>query len=179
MDSLRQLFFEDPLYVYITLAFAELVLLVIWHETRSQRWLIALAGPPILAGIVLLVATLVVTDREQLIGAAHAIACDAETGDIAATEAYLDDSYSGLGVNKPGVVAIARSFLKKYRVTHVGFTRLTVEVYPGGRATMHAATIISFGSEGSTAIVWDVQWVKRPAGWRILEVAEPQQKLEL
>jgi len=24
-----------------------------------------------------------------------------------------------------------------------------------------------------------VQWVKRPAGWRILEVAEPQQKLEL
>ena len=178
MDSLSQLFFEDPLYVYITLAFAELVLLAIWHETRSRRWLIALAGPPVLAGIVLLVATAVVTDREQIIQAAHTIARDAEAGDVAAAQTYLDDRYSGLGVNKPGVVAIARAFLTKYQVTHVGFTRLTVEVYRDGRATMHAATIIAFGSEGKTAIVWDVQWVKRPAGWRILEVAEPQNKLE-
>jgi hypothetical protein len=178
MDSLRQLFFEDPLYVYITLAFAELALVVIWHETRNRRWLVALAGPPILAGIVLLVATLVVTDREQIIQATHTIARDAEAGDIAAAGTYLDDKYSGLGVNKPGVVAIGKTFLMKYRVTHVGFTRLTVEVY-GDHAAMHAATLITFGDEGKAAIVWDVQWVKRPAGWRILEVAEPQQKLEL
>jgi hypothetical protein len=178
MESLGRLFFEDSLYVYITLAFAELVIGAIWHETRSRRWLVALAGPPILAGIVLAVSAWVVTDREKIIEATRAIARDAEAGSLAVAETYLDDDYDGLGFSKAGVLAIGKAVLNAHRVKRVGFTRVTVEV-TGASATMHLGTIITLAEGGKVTLIWDVRWVKRPGGWRILHLAEPQSRLEL
>lgn len=177
MESLRRAFFEDPLYAYIALAFAELVLAAIWHETRNRKWLAALAGPVVLAVAVWAVATLVVTDREQILEATHRIAREAEAGSVAAAEEFLDDGYRGYGLNKAGVLGVGRGFLAAYRVQRVGFTRLEVTVN-GDEAALHAGTIITIEG-GKAAVAWDVRWAKRPAGWRIVEVAPPQSKLEL
>jgi hypothetical protein len=178
MESLGRLFFEDPLYVYITLAFAELVAGAIWHERRSRQWLKALAVPPILAGIVLAVSTLVVTDREQIIQATERIARNVEAGNVAAAEVYLDDDYDGLGFSKAGVLAVGKEVLKNYRVKRVGFTRFTVEV-TGADAAVRLDTLITLDNGVRTTLVWDVRWIKRPGGWRILHVAEPQTRPEL
>ena len=47
---------------------------------------------------------------------------------------------------------------------------------------MHASTIILFNRSdigpGRVSLIWDVHWIKRPQGWRIIEVEKPVQGLE-
>lgn len=177
MEGLRQAFLEDPLYVYFALGFAELVLAVIWHEKRTRRWSSALVVPPLLAAAVWALSTWVVTDREQIIRATEAIARDVEAGSVAAAEELLDDDYRGWESTKAGLLEAGRAALKMYRIEKVGFTRMEVTV-EGTEATLHVGTIITLEG-GKAGIAWDVRWIKCPVGWRILEVSEPQSKLEL
>lgn len=177
MEGLQRAFFEDPLYLYITLGFAELVLAAVWHETRARRWSSALAVPPLLAVAVWALATWVVTDREQIIRAAERIARDAEAGSVAAAEELLDDDYRGWMGAKAGLLEAGRAALRMYRIKKVGFTRVEVTV-EGTEATLHLGTIITL-VEGKVGLAWNVRWVKRPSGWRIIGVDEPESKVEL
>jgi hypothetical protein len=182
MEALRRTFLEDPLYVYVALVFAELVLAAIWYERRSRRWAMLLLAPVVAAGAVFAVSKLVVTDREQILAAAARIARDLEARSVAAAQEYLDDNYRGLGGDKQGALAVGRTAIRTYHIRSIRFTRMDVEV-ASRQARMHAATIIEltthqFGS-GGAALVWEVRWIKRQAGWRIIEVQEPQQRLEL
>jgi hypothetical protein len=182
METLGRTFFEDPLYVYIALVFAELVLAAIWYERRSRRWAMLLLAPVVAAGAVFAVSTLVVTDREQILAAAARIARDLEGGSVAAAQEYLDDEYRGVGMDKQGALALGRTAIQTYHIRSIRFTRMNVEV-ASRRARMRAATIIEiaareFGS-GQAPLVWEVRWIKRKAGWRIIDVEEPQQRLEL
>ncbi|MCJ7543682.1 MAG: hypothetical protein MUP47_03790 [Phycisphaerae bacterium] len=177
MEGPERAFLEDPLYVYIALGFAELVLAVIWHETRARRWSSALVVPPLLAVAVWALATWAVTDREQIIRATERIARDAEAGSVAAAEEFLDDDYRGFGESKAGLLEAGRATLKAYPIKKVGFTRVEVTV-EDTEATMHLSTIITL-VEGKVGLAWDVRWVKRPAGWRIVSADEPTSKVEL
>jgi hypothetical protein len=177
MEGLRRALFEDPLYIYIALGFAELVLAVIWHEKRTGRAMAALLVPPVLAVGVWALAAAVVTDREQIIAASEAIARDVESGSLDAAEEYLDDEYGGFGGDKQGVLAVTREALKAYPIKKIGFTRMEIAIEED-RAAMHAGTMVTLEG-GKVPVAFDVEWVKRPAGWRILSVSEPQTKLEL
>ncbi len=177
MEGLKRLLFEDPLYAYIALGFAELVLAVIWHEKRTSRALSALVVPPLLAGAVWLVATRVVTEREQIIAATEAIARDAEAGSVAAADEFLDEEYRGYAGTRDAVLEIAKAALRAYRIEKVAFTQVEVTVEED-RAAMHIATVITL-KEGKVPLAWDVQWAKRPMGWRIVDLSEPQSKLGL
>ncbi len=173
MDSLSRLFLEDPLYVYLTLAFAELVVGAIWHERRSRRWLAALAIPPVLAGVVWAVSAWVVTDRERIIEATRTIARDIEAGHLAVAQEYLDDDYTGLGFSKAGLLGVGKAVLSTYPIERIGFSQVTVEI-TGPNAAMRLGTNITLTNGGRVAYIWDVGWIKQPAGWRILRVDEPR-----
>jgi hypothetical protein len=181
METLRTTFFEDPLYVYIALAFAELVLAAIWYERRNRRWTLALLAPVVAGGVVWAVSTMVVTDRERIVSAARRIARDLEVGSVASAGEYLDDNYRGLGLDKQGALAAGKAAIGAYRIRSIRFTRLSVEV-ESRQAAMRAATVIEYSARefgsAQSPLVWRVRWIKRPVGWRILEVEEPQQKLE-
>jgi hypothetical protein len=181
METIRANFFEDPLYVYIALAFVELVLVAIWYERRTRAWAMWLLSPAVAGGLVLAVSTLVVTDREQILAAAGRIARDLEAGSLAAAGEYLDEGYRGLGGDKQGALAAGRAAIQAYRIQSIRFTRMNVEV-TSRQARMHAATIIELVSRewgsGGAALVWDVRWVKRKDGWRIVDVQEPQHRTE-
>ena len=61
---MSETFFENPVYVYIALAVAELVLFIIWRETRTRKAALCLLIPPLLAVVIGLIAHFVVTDHE-------------------------------------------------------------------------------------------------------------------
>ncbi|MFA6134146.1 MAG: hypothetical protein WC869_09055 [Phycisphaerae bacterium] len=177
MEALKQAFLEDPVYVYIFCAFAELVLAGWWYERRTRRAALAMLAPPALAVLAFAIATLVATDREQIIHATHRIARDLENNSLQAAEHYLDPNYTGLGGNKAGALEAGKAALARGEIEKIRFTSMTVEV-TGDRARMHVATIVELAG-GKAALVWEVLWAKGPKGWRLLQVPEPQQKIEL
>jgi len=73
-NIMSETFFENPLYVYIALGLVEVVLLGIWFERRAPGAARAMIVPPVLAGVVALMAHWVVTDREQIQTASQDIA---------------------------------------------------------------------------------------------------------
>jgi len=177
MADLKSTFFENPLYVYVMLAFAELVVAAIWYEKRRPAWAVALLAAPLLAGAVALVERAVVTDREKIVAAAREIAQDIEAGSVAAAEKYLDEQFSGRWANKRLAVAAGETAIKKYQINSVKLKNMRVEVSPPS-ARMHAVTrveITGSGAAGWTMLVWDVRWIKRPDGWRIIEVISVRQ----
>jgi hypothetical protein len=96
---------------------------------------------------------------------------------VDAAQEYLDDDCGGYGGGKEGLLDAARAAMKAYRIKKVGFTRVDVTV-EDDRAAVHVGTKITLEG-GMVPVAWDLQWIKRPAGWRILDVSEPQTKLEL
>jgi hypothetical protein len=183
MAGIKTALLEEPFYIYVALGFAELVLAAIWRERRGRRWALALLVPPVLAGMVFAVEAAVETDREQITRALREIAADAEAGSTAAGARYLDDAYDGFGGSREGVVSHAERTLRSFEIAHVGFVNLRVDV-DGRRARTTFSSIIGFrsrggGAEGKTSLVWDIQWVRREQGWRIIEIARPETRLEL
>ena len=182
METLQKVFFESPLPIYLTLVFAEIALAAVWHERRGRRAKLAMLIPPVLAVIVFSASTLIVTDREQIIRAAKTIAREVEVGRIDALSELVDEDYSGFGDDKAGAIGATELAMGVYRVSRVRFTKLQVEV-EGGEAAMHAATVIEFGAarygSGRTGVIFDVRWIRRPEGWRIIHVRPPQYGVEV
>jgi hypothetical protein len=184
MATLRTTFLENPISVYIILGIAFVVLAAIWHERRTRRRRLLLLVPPVLAVLIFVVEASVVTDREQIVAAVRDIAKCVETGNTQGILRHLDEEFiaylHGRSLRKmevPGAVEQARS---SYGITRINLYKDDVEI-ESDRAKMHAATMISW-SRGSahakTSIIWDMVWIKRPEGWRILTVREPQYGLE-
>jgi len=194
MDKITTALFEDPLYVYISLAIAELVVAAIWYERRTRRTAASLAAPLVLAGAVFALETLVVTDREEIIAALQLIAREAETDEgqampMDAARRYLDeqvrvdlaDGYGGRNLTRQQAIGAGRSVARELAIRRVKLLKLTVEV-DNGRAKAHFTTIITFVAselgQSRTSLIWDVHWLRRDAGWRIIRVEEPRTGLE-
>jgi len=181
MNTLKTALFENPTYIYIGLAFVFIILLAIWHEKRSKQWLLISLIPLVLAGLVFLLPMLVKTDREQIVLAVKEIAVDVEAGSADKGAFYLDESYRGFHGSKPALVMFADLAIKRYKIGNVRIQKLKVDV-EDSRAKSRIVTILDFaaeGMEGKTSIIWNLHWIKREDGWRIIEIEEPQEGLEL
>jgi len=181
---MSETFFESPLYVYIALGLAELVLAAIWYERRNRHWALAMVVPPVLVVAVALVAHWVVTDREKIILAAGDIARAAEAGRLERIPPHLDEAFSsaaaGMDLRKSGVVDALEARIRRWRISAIRFNKMRVEI-DDGRARMHVTTVISYGrnGDGRAFLIWDVLWAKRGDTWRILEVQSVRQGIEL
>jgi len=183
---MSETFFENPIYVYLALGFAGLVLAAVWYERRSRRLAWAIVVPVILGLAVGVVARLVVTDREQIADAARRIADAAGTGQFQVIPQYIDDTfmadlnpYGRGGYTKENVVSMVRSDVDRYGVTKVRIGKTEIEV-TGRKAAMHVQTMIHYGGERGykSPFIWDVMWIKRDDGWKVLEVMSLKQALE-
>ncbi|MGC9454366.1 MAG: hypothetical protein ACP5HU_05830 [Phycisphaerae bacterium] len=182
MDGIRTALFEEPFYIYVALAFAELVLLGIWYERRTRRWALSLLAPVVLAGAVFVMEAVVETDREQITRALNEIADDVEAGSTAAGERYLSDDYSGFGGSKEEIVSRARNVLDRYGIRSIDYVNLRVEV-SDSTARTNFSTVITLGSSvaggGKTSFVWNIRWRKGNDGWRIIDMDEPRIGMEI
>lgn len=181
---MAETFFEDPTYVWITLVFAEIVLAALWYEKRTRGWALSLAAPVLLAGIVTLVAWLVVTDREQILNVSREIAAAVEDGQAERIPQHLDEDFSasilGQRIARARVVAYCNSQTRQWGIKSITFHKPNVEV-TGDEATMNLTTFITYGRDGGgkTSMIWEVLWIKRSGRWRVSEVIEARQGFKL
>jgi len=171
--------FGAPLWLLGVLAVAEVVTLVVWLARRTRTAGLAAAVPALLAGLVLLVAWLVVTDRERIERGYQAIAADLVAGRTGALQVYLDeDCRVGLdpearvlALDKADVIRLAERYVAEMKLREIKLSRMTVDV-GAGRGESEVTTMIHSDwpdVAGATfAIRWRVTWVEREDGWRVL-----------
>ena len=181
---MSETFFESPLYVYVTLVLAELVLGVIWYESRKGKWVLGLLGPPMLGLAVGLVEHFVVTDREQIVAAVEEIAEAVETRQLHRMPQHLDEQFTatlgGMRITKDEVVAVCNANVSKWSIREVNFHGMQVEI-TGREARMEVTTFLVYGREGNlrSSLMWDITWIKRQGRWLILDVAQPRHGFKL
>jgi len=164
--------FESPTYVYLSLVFAELVLAAIWYERRSRNWAKALLIPVALAATVVTVERLVVTEREKIVAVTEDIVEAVNSRQLRRIGGHLDEGFAlrspWMSADKAGLVESTDRALRTYAVRKVKLRKLDVEV-TGDTARMRANTFVYFGRESARpiALIWDVVWVKAPAGWKV------------
>lgn len=169
---MQSIFTDSPTYAYVALVAAEVVLLAIWHERRTRKLALALGVPILLAGAVFVVEAMVVTDREIIEDATRQIAHDLVEGSTASVELYLDDEFGGTWASKKLAIGAAKVAIMVYKVCSIRFGRLEVEV-DGDEAKMDVVTRMTIEAEAMEAPVvigWDVRWIRRDVGWRIVQV---------
>ena len=183
MESLKTLFFENPFYVYVTLGVAELVLAAIWWERRTPRWRQVLLIPPVLAGLVLLVERLVVTDREQLLADVREIARSLEMHQTETLDRYLDDDFRGyLGgreMDRKAAIETADQVVKGMGVSSVSLRDVEVQVN-GATARMRGEAWLTFQDPnigvGRGRLDWEIVWLERGDQWRIAELVRIERR---
>jgi hypothetical protein len=174
MDTLKSLFFEDPTALYIALGVVELAMFAVWYGRRAGRLLVAMTIPPVLAVIIALVAHLVVTDRERIHDALSAISDSAVAGDLKAAETYLDPNLRGpmrgaTFMNRDRWLTVGRSMLERYKVESVKLNQVDTTI-AGPNATTRLEMTVTVKDYGPVRIGWQIQWAKRPDGWRVTEL---------
>lgn len=194
MESIEIALFENPLYLYISLAIAELVLTAIWYERRTRRWAVSLAIPILLAAGIFALETLVVTDREQITTALKEIAAEMQNlprspVKLPVTERHLDETvrvdlgggFGGMNMTRDQSLQAGRKILEQFDIESVKFLRLGVKI-DGGQAHTHFNTVITFDTpqwdRQHTSLIWNIHWKKRDGCWRIVRIEKPQRGLE-
>ncbi|MHC4294257.1 MAG: hypothetical protein ACYSTL_01585 [Planctomycetota bacterium] len=182
--DMSEMFFENPLKIYIALGLIELVCVIVFLVRRTGKSALALLVPLGLAGIVALVAYLVVTDREQITAAVHDIANAIVTAQPERIPPYLDEQFTahlfGESVRKNEIKAVCNSSIKKWGISEIKFHNMRIEV-ENRDAKFHVNTFITFSEHGGGRhpLIWDATWVKRGKKWLVLNVREPRTGFEL
>lgn len=181
MEALKRTFFEGPLYLYIVLAAAELVLLVVWHARRTRKTAMRLLVPLVLIGVIFVVEMAVVTLREKLIDTLGRLEQDAEVLDVDAIAAYLTDDFelsSARGrIGKPEAVSSVNSAIGRYKITAVKFVSHDIEMSDREARTALTTQIITDANEiglQNPFVSWSLHWSFGPQGWRIRRADHPQ-----
>ncbi|RPI59393.1 MAG: nuclear transport factor 2 family protein [Planctomycetaceae bacterium] len=187
METLKELFFESPLYVYITLALVELAVAAVWFERRSPkvaRWMVV---PVLLAGAVFAVERMVVTDREQIVSITEQIARDMEAGDVDAAMTHVDDDFIadfvplgnviGKDAAKRAAAAVGKLTLAQHKPSKITLSDYKVD-FKGNSAVMTVRSVMWFttgeAKDFTTSLRWTLHWVKKGDEWLINEAEYKQ-----
>lgn len=162
---------ENPWPVAGLLFVAGILAAGVWFTRRRKAVLIVAGGLVVASVALVLAATLVLTDREQINDNLAAICRDAEQGRLDATQTYLDDRV-GIGiplVGKKELLGWARQALDSYHPRQIKLRNLNTLV-AGLNATTTTGMLAELPEYGMINLDWRFQWAKRPQGWRIIRV---------
>ena len=128
VPRVKDVLFDNPTYLYLALALAEVALAAVWYERRGRRTAALLVVPVVLAGGLFALERAVVTDREWIAGAVEDIAADVARGRTAALERHLDErfvaSFRGRDVGRAHALALARGQIRLWRVSGMSVRRM-------------------------------------------------------
>ncbi|HNX26915.1 MAG TPA: nuclear transport factor 2 family protein [Phycisphaerae bacterium] len=176
---MKELFCEDPTYLYIAVTILELLLLFIYFKTRSVRFAMSLLIPVAICWITFALDYFIVTDREQITLITREIASAVVKDDFKPAEKYLDDNYNGYGGDRSQIIRLAEGVIKKIQIKSCRLTDFNIRIV-GRHANMTVvSTLRTDGAmgDGVYCLRWTVYWVKTNADWRIRSVEEPRQTL--
>jgi len=172
MDALETIFFEKPLYVYLTLGIAAVALGAVWYGRRKAIWLAAASAAIVLGAGVFVVERLVMTDREQIVAALDEVAAAAQREDVPAAMGYVDREYAGWMRDKRHVRLRAEAVVKTRGIRYINFrSGPEVTITQPGQAETRFTVVVYYGKsdppDGRVVLAWRLDWIKRSAGWRI------------
>jgi hypothetical protein len=179
---MSEAFLENPIYVYMVLALALIALAAVWYERRSRRVLAVMLVPVVLAAVVAVLDWAVVTDREKIEAAADKIAEAISSHQYEQMLPYIDRDFTarvpllGVRMDRSDVVAACKAQVARHQVSSIATGK--VEVTLSGRdATMVARTMVHWSAQGAQKMpmVWTIRWIRRPDGWKVLEVVDLRQ----
>ena len=178
---MSEIFLENPLSVYITLFFVELILGVFWATNRRRGLLYALIVPPLAGAILGLVAHIVVTDREKILSAVNDISQAISTYETQRIPRYLDDefrgTFQGKRILKGDVVALCDANIRVHEISAFVFRNVSLEI-KSDTAKMHGSSIITYSRDFKMSLVWNMDWIKRADKWLIIRIYEPRHGFE-
>ncbi len=179
---MRELFFEDPFWVYVMLVAIEIFLLIFWwrsSDNSKAKWLLV----PILAGgLVFAVEAMVETDREKLIKAVNSIAADVKNERLDVLESMISEDFKGefqgRSLDKEESMELAREAMNTHGVTGLEIRNIDVKMKEDGRsASMVVVTRINLrylGPRGSLLLRWSLLWKKIEGRWYIVYGETPR-----
>ncbi len=176
MDTVKHVLLESPWAVYVVASVVVIVLLGLWVKYRRHKLLWrALVVAAVAAGVGLL-AHFVDTDREKIAMSLARMARDVKAGRMAAIKETLDEEcrglkFSGVTISKAQLLLFGGMAIGDSKITLVSFLRVDTDT-DGDKATSEVATNIFTNNPEipRVVVVWKLQWIKRPEGWRILQV---------
>jgi len=165
--------FEQPAWLYVALAVAEGVIGFGWLLSRRRRWARAAVVPPAVAVVVILLGIFVQTNRERIASALKDIAAKAQKGDFAPAGGYLDPACQcpvpgGGSVGRDGLISRGQWAIKTFSVRMVRAQQIRTTI-DGDSADTELA-VWTTSDAGFRSLTWQVKWVRRREGWRIVEV---------
>ena len=171
---MSSLSFENPVPLYVAACFSEIMLVVLWYRRRKQA--LTLLLPPAFCALLAIIAASVETDRERIIIITEEIVEYGNRHDMTSAATYLDEDFDYRGKNREEAIQRAEEGFEIYKINSITITAIRVEV-EGDHAEARINTMMKmddseFGRE-SIPVLWNVQWIKRPQGWRILKVEQP------
>ena len=171
LDTVKTLLLEDPLAVYIALAFAELIFLTLWARYRTRAWLRRALWPIGLAAAVGLTAALVETGRERLHRTLRELAAAVEQGRLdAAAELVAEDYFDGR-YRKADLLSAARRATDRYPVREVRVRNVRIDLTPPtARTAFRVDVVLSRPVEwrDRQAMDWTLTWEQRQGRWRLV-----------
>lgn len=169
MGFIREMLFESPIVLYMTLALAAMVSLAIWHKTRASQPLWILAACAALAGVVALADLLVETDREQIEQTFTEIRLAAAENDVDAIMSLVSDGFSAQGVNKAGFRRVLLMVRQYVDFRSVDLDSLLVESIEQDRAK---AVLTAIYWPNKYYAQWRLTFARESDGrWRIQSVS--------
>ncbi len=192
MNTIKSLLFDDPTLVCVVAGIVFLVLAWVYLAAVRRGWageapskrlrsilLSGLIAMPFLGGMVVVLDVLIESDREQIVRISREIAEDVETGDLQAILPHLDSDFQARWRGKPLSRDEVTEAIQAERESNsisgikIGDVKLDIS---GQRAKMFVTTTMQVKAEMTInvplTLTWDMQWVKRPDGWKIRTVRE-------
>lgn len=177
--SLNVLLFEQP-WIFMACALAASFLACLWFKRRGNAatGLAILTGGIALAGLLFLVASVVITDRERVASGMRELlrtTARVDTDGLAkllAPQAKLYYFKSPAGLDREGILAAVRSDLgQTYRVKDWGIQEL--QIAPGAENTMHTQMRVRVTPEAWNfphVSWWAVDWQRQGEVWKVAQI---------
>lgn len=173
------LLFEQP-WILMVLALVAGLVCCWWlnRRGRTPAGLAALVSGIVLAGLLSLVARLVVTDRERVASGMHALLDATAMVDTVALSSLLDPQAhlyyfkSPAGLDREGILGAVRSDLgQSYRVKDWGIQELQIEPRVDGAMIAQMRVRVTPEAWNFPHVSWwSVEWKKTGSEWRVTSI---------
>lgn len=172
---MESLLFENPLPIYIAACVSEITLVILWMRTRERAFTLAI--PPLVCALLAVLAASVETDRERIIAITEEVVEYGNRNDFNSAIKYLDADFTYRDLTRDEAIEKAQEGKERHHIQSIVLTGIKVEVEDDrAEARVYTTMKLSQSEYGQEAypVLWKVTWIKRPEGWRVLEVKRPK-----
>jgi len=172
-DAIQWLFLENRIALFVLVVFVEFWLLWAWARWRTRRTgRLALGG--LIVGVLLLVLqTLVVTDREEIIVVCQGISRTIEDGDVDGFGEYIAVEFAVGSIDRDTLLASLTRILTQVRVEEPRLSGFDISVDGDqARADFQAGCrlVTSRFFEGRMLSRWELTFLRFGDRWRVIAI---------